>query len=437
MPVQFRHACSRALSAVLAAEILQFLLLLFSSLYIDCVDGVMILDTSGSNPGENKLSFTARWHDTQASREREFVLSFFPDDSSLEIYEPGRRQWLLRRIKPVSSCSRQEVHVEDLYPGSWVRVYGRRLLIADYASEATRRLVAPSVVTTFAMLKPDGVKHLAEVLAAINSSGIRVTQAKMVSLSAQHAALFYSEHRERAFFPTLVDYISSGPVVGLRLMGPDAVSRWREMIGPTDSARARESSPRSLRARFGTDGTRNALHGSDGAQAAETELDWFFSEQGPQSPVEPGTAGPSTCAVVLPHAVRAGLVPELLREFDSAGFLLTGLLQVELSEESAAEMMTVYSGVLPEFRAMVHQLSDGPALALRLAAPCAADTHTAVEQLRSLAGPRDPAVAALLRPNSLRAKFGVDRVLNVIHCSDMAEEADNELCFLFSNYKQR
>jgi len=89
-------------------------------------------------------------------------------------------------------------------------------------------------------------------------------------------------------------------------MGNDAIGKWREVVGPTDSAEARKSAPTSLRARFGKDNTENAVHGSDSVSSAAREIEFFF----------PSTLGPlrqntakftdCTCCVIKPHAVAAG-----------------------------------------------------------------------------------------------------------------------------------
>lgn len=99
--------------------------------------------------------------------------------------------------------------------------------------------------------------------------------------------------------------MTSGPVVAMELMGVDAVNKWREMIGPTDSCVARKGAPSSLRARFGKDNTENACHGSDSLASAAREIEFFFPTVGP---VRRNTAKLTecTCCVIKPHAVLAG-----------------------------------------------------------------------------------------------------------------------------------
>ena len=92
-------------------------------------------------------------------------------------------------------------------------------------------------------------------------------------LSMREAEGFYHVHRERPFFPSLTDFMSSGPAVVLALQAPDAIKRWRDVMGPTDPAKA---GPGTLRREFGTSIERNATHGSDAPDTAAFELGYFF-----------------------------------------------------------------------------------------------------------------------------------------------------------------
>lgn len=95
-------------------------------------------------------------------------------------------------------------------------------------------------------------------------------------MSREQAEAFYAEHRGRPFFETLTTFMSSGPIVALHLNAPKAISKWRSLIGPTNTQKAKEEQPQSLRARFGTDGTKNACHSSDAPTSAQRELTFFF-----------------------------------------------------------------------------------------------------------------------------------------------------------------
>ena len=129
---------------------------------------------------------------------------------------------------------------------------------------------------TLAIIKPDAVAKnaIGAIIAAIEHAGLRVIGLRHLRLSQTEAEGFYGVHRERPFFRGLVAFMTSGPCVVMALEGDNAISRWRELMGPTDAAKA---PPGTIRASFGTNIERNAVHGSDGPDTARFELGWFFA----------------------------------------------------------------------------------------------------------------------------------------------------------------
>jgi nucleoside-diphosphate kinase len=128
---------------------------------------------------------------------------------------------------------------------------------------------------TFAIIKPDAVERrlTGRVLARIEAAGFVVRAMRLHHLTKREAEGFYAVHRERPFFATLTDFMSSGPCVLLALEAPDAIRMWRTTMGATDPAKA---DPATLRKDFGTSIERNATHGSDAPETAAFELGYFF-----------------------------------------------------------------------------------------------------------------------------------------------------------------
>lgn len=128
---------------------------------------------------------------------------------------------------------------------------------------------------TFAIIKPDAVgKHLAgQILARIETAGFAVRALRMIRLSKAEAQGFYAVHRERPFFGGLTDFMSSGPCIVMCLEAPDAIRKWRDLMGATDPAKAAAG---TLRKDFGASIDNNATHGSDAAETAAFELGYFF-----------------------------------------------------------------------------------------------------------------------------------------------------------------
>lgn len=128
---------------------------------------------------------------------------------------------------------------------------------------------------TFAIIKPDAFKagHTGAILTRIEKAGFRIAAMRLQHLSKKEAEGFYAVHRERPFFGELTTFMSSGPAVLLALEAPDAISRWRDLMGVTDPAKAGEG---TLRREFGTSIGNNATHGSDAPETAAFELGYFF-----------------------------------------------------------------------------------------------------------------------------------------------------------------
>jgi nucleoside-diphosphate kinase len=129
---------------------------------------------------------------------------------------------------------------------------------------------------TFAIIKPDAVAagHTGEILAMAEQAGFRIRALRRIRMSRLEAEAFYAVHRERPFFASLVNFITEGPCVVAVLEGENAIARWRELMGPTDPAKAPEGTIRKL---FGTNIERNAVHGSDAPETAAVEVSFFFS----------------------------------------------------------------------------------------------------------------------------------------------------------------
>jgi nucleoside-diphosphate kinase len=129
---------------------------------------------------------------------------------------------------------------------------------------------------TFAIIKPDAVAggHTGEILAMAEQAGFRIVALRRIRMSRLEAEAFYAVHRERPFFPSLVNFITEGPCVVAVLEAENAIARWRELMGPTDPAKAPEG---TIRKRFGTNIERNAVHGSDAPETAAVEVPFFFS----------------------------------------------------------------------------------------------------------------------------------------------------------------
>jgi nucleoside-diphosphate kinase len=129
---------------------------------------------------------------------------------------------------------------------------------------------------TFAIIKPDAVERrvAGKIIQRIEDEGFQIRAMKRVRLSTSEAEGFYAVHRGKGFFGSLTTFMSSGPAIVLVLEAPDAIKKWRTLMGATDPAKA---DPGTIRKEFGQSIERNATHGSDAPETAAYEIGYFFS----------------------------------------------------------------------------------------------------------------------------------------------------------------
>lgn len=132
-----------------------------------------------------------------------------------------------------------------------------------------------AVERTLSIIKPDAVaaNAIGDIYGRFEKAGLKIVAARMLHLTRSEAEGFYAVHRERPFFTDLVNFMVTGPVMVQVLEGDDAISRHREIMGATNP---KEAAPGTIRADFATSIDENAVHGSDSAENAATEIAYFF-----------------------------------------------------------------------------------------------------------------------------------------------------------------
>ncbi|MBI5199649.1 MAG: nucleoside-diphosphate kinase [Nitrospirae bacterium] len=128
---------------------------------------------------------------------------------------------------------------------------------------------------TLSIIKPDGVVKgiIGEIIKRFENNGLKIKAMKMVRLSKKEAEGFYIVHKERPFYSSLTDFMSSGPIVVMVLEGKDAIRKNREIMGATNPE---DADTGTIRRDFGTDVEKNTVHGSDSPESAAFEIDYFF-----------------------------------------------------------------------------------------------------------------------------------------------------------------
>ncbi|XP_031551543.1 nucleoside diphosphate kinase 7-like [Actinia tenebrosa] len=371
---------------------------------------------------DERYAFMAEWYDPQAALMRKYQLLYYPSDSTVEMYDIKNRRLFLKRSVI------DGLRTPDLYIGAIVNIHSRQLTITDFADNFTTSRLKSINEQTLALIKPDalGAGHLGSIVEMIDKEGFVICKAKMVRLTRQEASDFYKEHANQPFYNRLVEFMTSGPVVAMELKGHDAIQRWRKLLGPTDSATAREKSPISVRAKFGTDNTKNAAHGSDSSVSAEKELKFFFGYK------RQNTAQFNNCTlcIIKPHAVAEGLTGKIISAILDQGFEVSALQMYHMERANAEEFHEVYKGVVNEYNSMVVELCSGPCLVLEIRG------LDAPQKFREFVGPADPEIARHLRPRTIRARFGKDKIKNAVHCTDLPEDGILEVQYFFKILNQ-
>jgi nucleoside-diphosphate kinase len=129
---------------------------------------------------------------------------------------------------------------------------------------------------TLSIIKPDGVKRgvIGEVVKRLEESHINIVAMKMIYMTKNQAEGFYAVHRERPFFGSLTDFMSSGPAVVMVLEGEGVIAQYRKLMGATNFEEAEEG---TIRKDFATDIEKNVVHGSDAPETAAFEINYFFN----------------------------------------------------------------------------------------------------------------------------------------------------------------
>ncbi|XP_037764696.1 nucleoside diphosphate kinase 7 isoform X3 [Chelonia mydas] len=368
---------------------------------------------------DDRFAFIAEWYDPNASLFRRYELLYYPKDGSVEMYDVKNHRTFLKRTKY------DDLHLEDLFIGNKVTVFSRHLSLVDYGDQYTARKLGSRKERTLALIKPDAVPKIGDLIDIIINAGLTITKAKMMVLSRKEAMDLHVDHQSKPFYNELLLFITSGPTVAMEILGDDAVSEWKKLLGPANSGVARSDAPGSIRAMFGTDGIRNAAHGPDSFASAAQELELFFPSSGGRGPANSAKFTDCTCCIIKPHAVNEGLTGKIINAILDGGFEISALQLFNMERANVEEFYEIYKGVVAEYTEMVTELCSGPCIALEIR------QLDPQKVFRDFCGPSDPEIARHLRPGTLRAIFGKNKIQNAVHCTDLPEDGLLEVQYFF------
>lgn len=362
--------------------------------------------------------FKLEYFDERAELMRPYILSFRTETGEIEMYDVKNKRTFLRRTLE------HKIQLKDLYEGNKIHLNGRQYDVVGYLDEFTTNALSQRLQHTYAMIKPGFSQHMGDAIERIYQEGLLVAKLRFGYMSRSTAEEFYAEHQGKPFYETLMKYITSGPVVAMELVGNNAISKWRQIIGPTNLDTAKAQAPNSLRARFARSTTENFAHGSDAPETAQREIGIIFGQRSIRLCSDIDNC---TMCVIKPHAVKSGYAGKIIKMIVEDGFTISGAVMQELDLTTASEFYEVYRGVVDDYLDSVKELTAGPCLALELAKP-----PYSVQAFRDLCGPRDVPIAKVIAPNSIRGKYGVDLVHNAVHCTDLEDDAQLECEYFFT-----
>uniref|UniRef100_A0A8C1MP23 NME/NM23 family member 8 n=1 Tax=Cyprinus carpio TaxID=7962 RepID=A0A8C1MP23_CYPCA len=286
-----------------------------------------------------------------------------------------------------------------------------RMAMADSGSERA----GPEqghVERTLALIRPDAAReNREEILGRIHEAGFTVAMQRELMLSEDQVRQFYSDHLEQEYFPSLLESMTSGPVLALALVKERAVEHWRNILGPKDPIQAKTEQPNSLRAQFSSGSSSiNQLHGSGSSEEAEREIGFFFPPE-------------DTLAIIKPDTQHK---EEILEEIQARAFTISHLKDTVLSREMAEEFYKEHRDK-PFFSQLVDYMCRGPCTMMVLT------KENAVEEWRAAMGPTDPSEARQTAPESLRARFAKDMLENAVHGSSNTQHAHQKIQFIFGD----
>ena len=343
-----------------------------------------------------RLSFIVEHYDTLAQMVKKYQLFYYPEDASIEMYDIKNLRIFLKRIV------NPEVKTSSLYIGSEISIYSRQYKIIAFADEYTKKTLENVRTSVFALILPSAYMIIGKIIDIIQTNGFIINKLKMNKLSNKEASNYLKIHNSNEISP---EFLSSDFVVGMELVKSNAVAEIDKLVKNEINNLTKENNP--------------IIIYSNDLNIAQQEINYYFNiKHQPQL---------SNCSllVIKPHIIESGNAGKLIDIILNEGFEISSMTMIYLDKETAENFFDVYKEFLPEYSAIINHLISGPIIAFELR------EDDVVHKLRALVGPHDPVIAKALRPHTFRALFGIDRVRNVCHCTDLPEDGVLECQYFF------
>ncbi len=309
-----------------------------------------------------------------------------------------RRKFLKRTKLPPT------LDQNDFVKGSTIVLFSRQLKLVDYADIATRQLLQEKEERMTILVTPSLYDSIGDIVMRFEREDCVLVDMKSIHFSSSIEDV--NEAIQLLAGMDLRDLCSSSsPCVALSFRGSDSIASVRASV---------ESSPFC-----------NGVACPRAGQ--EKEFEELFLNKRRQTTA---TLKECTACVIRPHIVKERKIGQVLKTILGQGFIISAIQMFRLDKETAAEFLSVYKGVFPQYVELVDEMSSGSLIALEVKRD-SNFTGDIVEDFRAHAGPWDHSVACELHPQTIRARFGRNNVANAIHCTDLPEDGVIECEYFF------
>ncbi|CAL8127192.1 unnamed protein product [Orchesella dallaii] len=336
-----------------------------------------------------KLVFVTQWYNEKVEIEKRLLLSYYHFDGTIEMKDLDRQMPFLKRIKL------ENIKLQDLFVGNKLYILGRHLVILDYGDGITREYCTPLCERAFLLVRPEAVANLPCIIQRLEKC-FRIVYAKMARMTKEMAYELSKPDEGEEFHLKSIHSLSGKVVVAFFLMTEKAMEKLKNLVGEDlDPQECLLKNHQCLRALYGHDKMMNGFYYSDTPE----------------------------CVIKVDR--RAGII---LGDIVASGFEITGLGVFWLNKKEAEEFYEIYKRIYveSEYWEMVDELSIGPCMAVELALKNDQQSDP-VDYFRQCTGPPDPDLARKVRPQTLRARHGLTKAQNAIHCTDLPEDAIPEI----------
>uniref|UniRef100_A0A182FSK1 Uncharacterized protein n=1 Tax=Anopheles albimanus TaxID=7167 RepID=A0A182FSK1_ANOAL len=363
--------------------------------------------------------YLGEWYQKEADLNRQLVVSFFPSDNSVELIDVKTRKTFLRRTKIEELCE------NDFFIGAKLLIFGKQIDILDFGDAKTRSKKANEQLS-FGMIKAEALLHLGEILSKIHEAGLGVRRLAMLKIDENYSSMLKSFRSDTSSLSYLLDCMPSQSFIALEIIGKNAYNQYRELCGPESVSEARENAASTFRGLYGAD-----VYCSRSPDDAANESRFIFQNNDIKLVLRSSALFTnSTLCVIKPHAVREGKAGDIITEILRKKFTITAMKMLHFERTNCEEFLEVYKSVVPEYESMVMQMISGDCIAMEITNKYD-DSCSTYQSFRDLCGPVCPEVAKMTRPQTLRAQFGKNKVMNAVHCTDLEEDTMLELEYIF------